>query len=84
MQRRIDIASRQHDDRTVPELGLSRQKCRKRDRPARFDDKLVPPRLALSRISQAKNRMEGPDALRGNWNLRDKACYSRVLPGISG
>lgn len=41
MQRRIDIASRQHDDRTVPGLGLSRQKCRKRDRPARFDDKLV-------------------------------------------
>nr|MCU0256637.1 UvrD-helicase domain-containing protein [Vicinamibacterales bacterium] len=36
------------------------------------DDKLVPPRAALSRISQAKNRMEGPDALRGGWNLRDE------------
>ena len=26
-----------------------------------IDDKLVPPRAALARISQAKNRMEGPD-----------------------
>jgi len=33
---------------------------------------LVPPRMALSRISQAKNRMEGPDSLRGQWNLRDE------------
>ncbi|MEO7275994.1 MAG: UvrD-helicase domain-containing protein, partial [Vicinamibacterales bacterium] len=33
---------------------------------------LVPPRLALSRISHAKNRMEGPDSLRGQWNLRDE------------
>src|SRR5205085_9791644 len=37
-----------------------------------IDDKLVPPRVALARISQAKNRMEGPDALRGAWNLRDE------------
>src|SRR6478735_5690711 len=37
-----------------------------------IDDKLVPPRAALSRISQAKNRMEGPDSLRGAWNLRDE------------
>jgi DNA helicase-2/ATP-dependent DNA helicase PcrA len=28
--------------------------------------------MALSRISQAKNRMEGPDSLRGKWNLRDE------------
>ena len=28
--------------------------------------------MALSRISQAKNRMEGPDTLRGKWNLRDE------------
>ena len=33
---------------------------------------LVPPRMALSRISHAKNRMEGPDSLRGQWNLRDE------------
>ena len=36
------------------------------------DDKLVPPRVALARISQAKNRMEGPSALRGTWNIRDE------------
>jgi DNA helicase-2/ATP-dependent DNA helicase PcrA len=35
------------------------------------DEKLVPPRLALSRISHAKNRMEGPESLRGTWNVRD-------------
>src|SRR6478672_119299 len=33
---------------------------------------LVPPRLALSRISHAKNRMEGPDSLRGQFNFRDE------------
>ena len=37
-----------------------------------IDDKLVPPRIALGRISHAKNRMEGPDSLRGAWNLRDE------------
>jgi DNA helicase II / ATP-dependent DNA helicase PcrA len=37
-----------------------------------IDDKLVPPRVALARISQAKNRMEGPESLRGAWNLRDE------------
>ncbi len=38
-----------------------------------IDDKLVPPRAALSRISQAKNRMEGPDALRASGSgLRDQ------------
>jgi DNA helicase-2/ATP-dependent DNA helicase PcrA len=38
-----------------------------------IDDKLVPPRAALSRISQAKNRMEPPDALAGtNAGLRER------------
>ena len=38
-----------------------------------IDDKLVPPRAALSRISQAKNRMESPDALGGtSAGLRDR------------
>jgi DNA helicase-2/ATP-dependent DNA helicase PcrA len=38
-----------------------------------IDDKLVPPRAALSRISQAKNRMESPDTLLSSgWNLRDQ------------
>jgi DNA helicase-2/ATP-dependent DNA helicase PcrA len=37
-----------------------------------IDDKLVPPRAALSRISQAKNRMQAPDSLRTGWNIRDE------------
>ena len=37
-----------------------------------LDDRLVPPRLALSRISHAKNNMQGPDSLRSGWNLRDE------------
>jgi DNA helicase-2/ATP-dependent DNA helicase PcrA len=37
-----------------------------------LDDKFVPPRMALSRISQAKNRMEGPDSLRGTYNIREE------------
>ncbi|MEO5823617.1 MAG: UvrD-helicase domain-containing protein [Vicinamibacteraceae bacterium] len=38
------------------------------------DDKLIPPRLALSRISQAKNQMQGPEAMAGtsSWNFRDQ------------
>src|SRR6478735_11891244 len=50
-----------------------------------IDDKLVPPRAALSRISQAKNRMEGPDSLRGAWNLRDEQIakvYARYLAAL--
>jgi DNA helicase-2/ATP-dependent DNA helicase PcrA len=35
-----------------------------------IDDKFVPPRMALSRISHAKNRMEGPDSLRGTFDIR--------------
>jgi DNA helicase-2/ATP-dependent DNA helicase PcrA len=38
-----------------------------------IDDKLVPPRQALARISQAKNRMEGPDAFREKaWNFHEE------------
>src|SRR6266540_2508052 len=39
-----------------------------------IDDSFVQPRAALSRISHAKNRMEGPDAVAGNagWNRRDE------------
>ncbi|HEX4565071.1 MAG TPA: UvrD-helicase domain-containing protein [Vicinamibacterales bacterium] len=50
-----------------------------------IDDKLVPPRAALARISQAKNRMEGPDALRSAWNLRDEQIakiYERYLASL--
>ena len=39
-----------------------------------IDDSFVQPRAALSRISQAKNRMEGPEALAASagWNRRDE------------
>src|SRR5215468_3380415 len=50
-----------------------------------IDDKLVPPRVALARISQAKNRMEGPDALRSAWNLRDEQIakiYEKYLGAL--
>src|SRR5258706_4498930 len=38
------------------------------------DDSFVQPRAALSRISHAKNKMEGPDGVAGNagWNRRDE------------
>jgi DNA helicase-2/ATP-dependent DNA helicase PcrA len=37
------------------------------------DDSTLAPRLALSRISHAKNRMEGPDTFRANaWNPREQ------------
>ena len=36
----------------------------------KIDDKLLPPRMALSRISHAKNRMEGPETFRDNWSIR--------------
>ena len=47
-----------------------------------IDDKLLPPRAALSRISQAKNRMEGPEAISSGWNIRDEQIarvYTRYL-----
>jgi DNA helicase-2/ATP-dependent DNA helicase PcrA len=51
-----------------------------------IDDKLIQPRAALSRISQAKNRMEGPEDMKtSGWNLRDQQisriyeAYRRAL-----
>src|SRR3982074_365823 len=40
----------------------------------RVDDRFVQPRAALSRISSAKNRMEGPDQMASSagWNRRDE------------
>src|SRR6266511_3440346 len=69
--------------REAPHIGLSRDfviydssdqvaVVKQAARELSIDDKLVPPRVALSRISQAKNRMEGPESLRGAWNLRDE------------
>ena len=38
-----------------------------------IDDKMIPPRAALARISQAKNRMETPEQMRSaGWNLREQ------------
>ena len=43
-----------------------------------IDDKMLQPRAALARISQAKNRMESPDTMRSTgWSLRDQQV-SRV------
>ena len=51
-----------------------------------IDDKLIQPRAALSRISQAKNRMETPADMRtSGWSLRDQQVsrvyevYARAL-----
>jgi DNA helicase-2/ATP-dependent DNA helicase PcrA len=49
------------------------------------DDGTTQPRLVLSRISHAKNRMEDPDVLAGSWNPRDQhlgtvyAAYRQAL-----
>jgi len=52
-----------------------------------FDDKMLPPRQALSRISAAKNRMEGPSDLgAATWNLREQQIakvYEYYLRALS-
>ncbi|MDQ3347439.1 MAG: UvrD-helicase domain-containing protein [Acidobacteriota bacterium] len=82
--------------REAPKIGLSRDfviydssdqvaVVKQAQRELGIDDKLVPPRAALSRISQAKNRMEGPDSLRGGWNIRDEQIariYERYLSAL--
>ena len=37
-----------------------------------MDDSTVQPRMILSRISHAKNRMEGPETFTSSWNPRDQ------------
>src|SRR5918911_1562521 len=52
-----------------------------------IDDKLVPPRMALARISQAKNRMEPPASLRGGYKLREEQIariYERYVEVLAG
>ena len=50
------------------------------------DEKLLQPRAVLARISQAKNRMQGPDALRAEgWSHRDDviaAVYERYAQAL--
>ncbi len=83
--------------REAPNIGLSRDfviydssdqvaVVKQAERELGIDDKLVPPRQALSRISHCKNRMEGPDALRGAWNLRDEQIakiYEKYLRALT-
>src|SRR5215831_4397052 len=52
-----------------------------------IDDSFVQPRLALARISHAKNRMQGPDAMAAatGWNQRDQQIarvYSYYLNAL--
>ena len=82
--------------REAPKIGLSRDfviydssdqvaVVRQAQRELGIDDKLVPARAALARISQAKNRMEGPESMRGTWNLRDEQIakiYERYLRAL--
>ena len=69
--------------REAPKIGLSRDfviydssdqvaVVKQALRELNIAPELVPPRLALSRISHAKNRMEGPESLRGQFNFRDE------------
>ena len=82
--------------REAPKIGLSRDfviydssdqaaVVKQALRDLNIDDKFVPPRMALARISQAKNRMEGPDTLRGSFNIRDEQIakvYERYLSAL--
>ncbi|MGE3842237.1 MAG: ATP-dependent helicase, partial [Vicinamibacterales bacterium] len=50
-----------------------------------IDEKLLAPRAALSRISHARNRMEGADSFRGGWNYVDDllaTVYERYLQSL--
>jgi DNA helicase-2/ATP-dependent DNA helicase PcrA len=54
-----------------------------------LDEATYQPRMVLSRISHAKNRMEGPDSFTGTWNPREKeigrlyAGYLKALTDAS-
>jgi DNA helicase-2/ATP-dependent DNA helicase PcrA len=53
-----------------------------------IDESFLQPRLALARISHAKNRMEGPDAIAppGAWNPRDEQLarvYDRYVRALA-
>jgi DNA helicase-2/ATP-dependent DNA helicase PcrA len=82
--------------REAPKMGMSRDfviydssdqvsVVKQALRELNIDDKLVPPRMALARISTAKNRMEGPDSLRGSFNLREEMIakvYEKYLTAL--
>ena len=52
-----------------------------------LDDGALPPRLALSRISQAKNRMDGPEIFdEDSWNPRERhlgTLYTRYTAALA-
>jgi DNA helicase-2/ATP-dependent DNA helicase PcrA len=82
--------------REAPRIGLSRDfviydssdqaaVVKQALRELNIDDKFVPPRMALSRISHAKNRMEGPDSLRGSFDVRGEhlaKIYERYIAAL--
>jgi DNA helicase-2/ATP-dependent DNA helicase PcrA len=84
--------------REAPAIGLSRDfviydssdqltVVKQALRTLHIDEALVQPRAALARISHAKNRMEGPEALRAaaSWNHRDDqlaAVYAYYLDAL--
>ena len=82
--------------REAPKIGLSRDfviydssdqvaVVKQAEKELGIDDKFVPPRMALGRISHAKNRMEGPDSLRGSYNIRDEQIakiYERYIVAL--
>ena len=85
--------------REAPHIGLSRDfviydstdqltVIKQAMRQMGVDDASVQPRLALSRISHAKNRMEGPEAFTANaaWNPKDQqigTLYGMYLKALS-
>jgi DNA helicase-2/ATP-dependent DNA helicase PcrA len=69
--------------REAPHIGLSRDfviydsadqqaVIKQTIKELRLDDESYQPRAVLSRISHAKNRMEGPDTFAGSWNPKDR------------
>ena len=83
--------------REAPKIGLSRDfviydssdqvaLIKQIEKDLGIDDKFVPPRQALSRISHLRNRMEGPETLRGTYNIRDEQIakiYERYVTRTS-
>ena len=84
--------------REAPHIGLSRDfviydsadqlsAMKQAMRQLGVDDAALAPRLALSRISHAKNRMEGPDAFAASsWNPRDQqigVLYGMYLKALA-
>ena len=82
--------------REAPAIGLSRDfviydssdqlsVVKQALRELKIDDSMLAPRAVLSRISQAKNTMQGPETLDTGWNPRDRqigrlyAYYANAL-----